>query len=169
MRTLKSINICVFAVMVFLLTGCMDNIPMLKTGYKPASSEAARMAVPQTPSFGPPLHCMVEHGRAKFDGSWHDFEPSAFDVARGQRVQVVLSRSGKLERMTFLTAFNAAGQRMLFCPLDVKPDADNKVECASMYALEDDFKVGFKRTLDVPDAVRGGQIRCSYDRAYLKK
>lgn len=161
--------VCFVAGFVLALAGCVTG----NNGKDLASKELsvqdrfemiATMAEPKLPE-GKPLHCRATEGAARFDGDWHEFAEYKFDIRPGQRMLVELPHGEQAERKTSVRLrFEPSGQKLVFCP--VLGDAaapDEPVSCASIYALEDDFYMGVKRTLDVPDAVRGGILYCAYD------
>ena len=117
----------------------------------------------------PPLYCRIGHGTALFGRDWYDFEDVDFQIYRGKPADINLSRIHGEQQMTIQALFDGSGQKLIFCPfLTVAPGAnaapapDQRISCASLYALEDDLRDGIKRTFDIPAAVRGGAITCAY-------
>jgi len=115
-------------------------------------------------SRGKTLQCVVELGSAQFQKGWYDFEPSEFKIKNGERLKIELVRKKKSEKSYILGRFERDKQKLVFCPY-LNVAKDQKVPCASYYALEDDFEHGIRRTFDVPKAVRGGTLRCGYNQA----
>ena len=132
----------------------------------PAGMNLAKAAAP-APDFvaGPPLHCIVDKGSALFGKNWRDFSQTRFDVSRGERATISIAEQKSLfNTMMVQVRFDENGQKLVFCPLKEDVAPDTKITCASIYALEDDFTLGIKRTLDVPESVRGGVLRCGFDK-----
>ena len=153
---------------ILSLTGCAD-IPYFGTASKlnlpPAGMNLAKAAAPAAIApVGPPLHCIIEKGSALFGRSWRDFSTTRFDTLPGERSVISITEQRNSDNvMTVQVRFDENGQKLVFCPIreDVAPDA--KITCASLYALEDDFTLGIKRTLDVPAALRSGVLRCGFN------
>lgn len=159
--------------LIFLLTGCLqipglDRITELRL--PPAGMNLARAAEPAPTSPEEalpvrPLHCVIEKGSAQFGKKWRDFSPSNFDVRQGERITITLAGlKFSDESMTIQVRYDEGGQKMVFCPLKDNISPNAKITCASIYALEDDLELGIKRTLDVPDAVRSGVLRCGFEK-----
>ncbi|HYD19342.1 MAG TPA: hypothetical protein VEF76_12775 [Patescibacteria group bacterium] len=155
------------------LGGC-DRLPDLaqyfqpKPQYKTLDSEVASLAAPAPAAAGSSLYCTVGRGSAKFGRNWKDFSDTQFRLTPQSRANVALPAKKGGEEMAFQAMFDLEGQKLLFCPV-VQGDPDDKVACASIYALDDDLQAGIKRTFDIPDAVRGGAITCAYKTENLKK
>lgn len=108
----------------------------------------------------PPLTCLAHGGSANFGQDWYDFSPVSFDIRRYQRQNVTIPRRWGRDEMQIEVHFADNGQKLTFCAAEEPEEGD--ILCASLYALENDFALGIKRTLDVPDAIRGGTIECKY-------
>lgn len=153
---------------LFILAGCNQTIQDLRPGarYEPMTHSTAQMAAPYSPSHGRALHCLIERGSVRFESGWNDADRVSFRLARGHRTQVALTRRRGDEQSKIIVHYDQSGQKLLFCPLP-DPNKAPRVECASLYALEDDFAQGFRRTLDIPGTLRGGQVRCSLNASFL--
>lgn len=137
--------------------------------YKPLNVPAAVMAVPPSVAGPGQLYCRVGKGEARFKDGWHHFADAAFILSRNRRVNVSLTpRKDNGKTAGFQSYFDFEGQKLVFCPLVDGPPGQ-RVVCASIYALDDDLKMGIKRTFDIPDAVAGGSITCAYQQVNLKK
>lgn len=108
---------------------------------------------------GPALTCVIKNGSANFDEKWYDFKPKTIHIYKGQDIEVSLERKWGPETMPIYVRYEKSGQRLVVCPAgDI--GSNQKILCSSIYALEDDFDMGIKRTLDVSKTVRGGNIEC---------
>ena len=88
-------------------------------------------------------------------------------LQRAEPTNVILTRVHSTQQMTIQALFDGGGQKLIFCPfLDV--DQSQRISCSSLYALEDDLQDGIRRTFDIPSAVRGGSITCSYTQEHLR-
>jgi len=152
------------------LTGCatMPGMSSMGPKFKPLNSDVAAMAAPEPAASGNSLHCRAGRGSARFGKKWLEYDETEFRLTPQSRVNVPLgAKSGGGEAM-FQAMFDLEGQRIVFCPL-VGGRPDERVSCASIYALEDDLRMGIKRTFDIPDAVRGSSITCAYDKGRFRK
>ncbi len=161
--------VCFVAGFVLALAGCVTgtngkDLAAKDMEVRERSERIATMAEPKLPE-GKPLHCRATEGAARYDGDWHDFAEYKFDIRPGQHMLVELSHGEQAGQKTPVRLrFEPSGQKLVFCPVPGDDaDPDEPVSCASIYALEDDFYMGVKRTLDIPDAVRGGILFCVYD------
>jgi hypothetical protein len=139
--------------------------------FKPAQETPPPVGVSEitTPAEGggAPLYCRVGRGSALFAHNWYDFDDVTFLLHRGHPANVQLSRVRSDEKMTIQALFDGAGQKLIFCPFLNVPQ-DQRITCASEYALEDDLNDGIKRTFDIPAAVRGGFVTCAYAQENLR-
>lgn len=148
--------------------GQMPHLNMLMgPNYSPMNSDVAVMAAPESPQRTSALYCRVIRGAARFGESWRDFMPVEFQVPRDGRVNVPLVPVRGEGTVTFQAWFDGEGQKILFCPV-VEGPPEQKISCASLYALDDDLEAGIKRTFDIPRAVEGGSITCAKDAASLR-
>ncbi len=126
--------------------------------------ELAKAAQPEISPAAPKakIYCAVEKGTALFGKNWHDISQAKFDLIQGEKTLVNIHNTKSNAEMVLQARFDDNGQKMVFCPVreDLPPEA--RITCASIYALEDDFKMGIKRTLDVPQSLRSGILRCGY-------
>ncbi len=162
--------LCVFLAPLGL-SAC-DSLPdMSRLGgnYKPVTEEVAQIAAPSVPAGGiPPLLCRAGNGTARFGGAWLDFATKDFSLLAGHRVEVTLSPKKSGKEMSFQGYYDPSGQKIIFCPVKEAP-AGTRIACASLYVLEDDLRAGIKRTLDIPEAVRGGELTCAFAKESLRK
>lgn len=108
----------------------------------------------------PVLQCEMREGTANFADKWYDFKTVSFNIRQKQHQKVTIPRKWGKETTPISAHFEDGGQKLILCA-DHSGESD-KILCASLYALEDDFIHGVKRTLDIPEAVRGGVIKCKY-------
>lgn len=166
----KPLTVSLLACCMLLMSGCLPDAHQVMAAVTGSKSDGMEMTV-DTVSAGngaPMLYCRAGKGTARFgQNDWFDFSDAAFRLHSGERVNVSFYRVRSMQKMTIQALFDKGGQKMIFCPV---PDAphDQRILCASMYTLEDDLQTGFKRTLDIPNAVRGGAITCAYDEGNLK-
>jgi len=160
------------AAALFLLLPACDLIDPPSPPIPPVS--VAEVTTPPSKPDTPPLYCKVGHGTALFGRDWYDFSDTEFMLYRGQPADVSLAREQGSEQMTIRVLFDGSGQKLIFCPLPPHAGAsaslapDERISCASLYALDDDLRDGIKRTFDIPAAVRGGAITCAYQQNRLK-
>jgi hypothetical protein len=152
------------------LAGCatMPGMSSMGPKFKPLDSEVAAMAAPGPTGTGKSLFCRVGRGSAHFGKAWLEFADAGFRLTPQSRVNVALRAKKGGGEMSFQALFDLEGQRIVFCPI-VDGPPDERVSCASIYALEDDLMAGIKRTFDIPDAVAGSSITCAYDQERFQK
>jgi hypothetical protein len=149
----------------FLVSGCAtDGVPG-----QGAAPERRVQVSSMRPSKGSSVLCRAAKGSGYFGGVWRDFAPFEFTLKDGDKTRIALSSRKGGEKAEMLGFLDIAGQNILFCPLVAAGAPEQKVPCASLYALEDDYAAGFKRTFDVPKAVIGATITCAFSAASLKK
>ena len=141
---------------------------MMGPKFKPLDSEVAAMAAPQPAGLGTSLFCRVGRGQAHVGKKWFEFADTDFRLTPQSRVNVPIKAKKGGGETAFQALFDLEGQRIVFCPV-VEGAPDERVSCASIYALEDDLQAGIKRTFDIPDAVAGSSITCAYHEAQLQK
>ncbi|MBU6475539.1 MAG: hypothetical protein KGL10_00035 [Alphaproteobacteria bacterium] len=141
-----------------------------------APQDAGQMPkVPEEPVSGtpvpqpdtPPLICKIGRGSARFSDGWHDFRDATFTLYDGVSGAVSLTAVHSAQKMTLQALFDKRGQKLLFCPT-IEGAADGRIACASIYALQSDLDAGIKRTFDVPEAERDGDITCAYTEDRLR-
>ncbi len=160
----KLITGLTFAGGMLLLSGCAMEPPI------PPVSVSEVTTPPSTPDT-PPLYCRIGRGSALFGRDWYDFREVDFVLSRGTPADVRLTRIRGTQEMAIQALFDGSGQKLIFCPFFRSPGAaapDQRIACSSLYALDDDLHDGIKRTFDIPAAVRGGSITCSYQQEHLK-
>lgn len=136
-------------------------------------------------AYGTILNCVVTGGVAVFTEGWHDYNPREFRIVRGERKTVKLSHfSAEGLNTRFQASFDRTGQKLSFCEIlrpskfgsfmsfgeafdidivdSIKLGSLKTGKCVSVYALPMDFEPGIRRTLDVPNTVRGATLMCSY-------
>lgn len=163
-----------------LLTGCAQGGGMtfdefmgkFKGRNDAAAPQAAVVPSPASVSSAPvallpPVQCRAK-GAARFARGWFDFKETSFVLNDAQGADVTLTRASGNDKMKFRGIYDGAGQKMVFCPV-VQGPPGTRVDCASLYVLEDDLTAGIRRTFDVPDGIRGGVITCAYDGKNLRK
>lgn len=139
-------------------------------------------------AYGTVLNCVITGGTAVFTEGWHDYNPKEFRIVRGERKTVKLSHISTEGLNTRLQAsFDRTGQKLSFCEIlrpskfgsfmsfgesfdidiidSIKLGSLKTGKCISVYALPMDFEPGIRRTLDVPNTVRGATLMCSYGAA----
>ena len=154
-----------------LLAGCetmgMSSLSWPGGGYGQLDSGVAVVAAPDTPISDARVNCVVGTGAARFAKGWYEFDDTRFVLTDHERVNIVLKRRKGKDTMSFQGVLDNAGQKMVFCPVRDGPPG-KRITCASLYVLEDDFKLGIRRTFDIPDAARGSHISCAFDTKNLK-
>lgn len=159
-----------FAVLVCTVTlaACGMGGPA-RPQFQPLSLDLSGDLAPRDPSLaGADVYCTVGHGTAMLDRQWREYESTGF-ILPGTGAPSTIRLDAARGNMTAAMRgyYDADGQRMVFCPLkDGPPDAT--VDCASLYALDDDLVVGIKRTFDVPQGIQGGHISCAHDQGALQ-
>lgn len=148
------------------LTACLPDMGVFSgPQYKPLTVEVAQMASPETPAQSPLLYCTIGRGTAKFGAVWAPFADAGFSLHQGEHMPVTVTRLSPPQSARLQVFFDGDGQKMIFCPVLTNAPPEQKVACSSIYTLEDDLQMGIKRTFDVPDFIRGGEITCAYDSA----
>ena len=167
-----ALKILAGAVFSLLLPACalIDTLP---SPIPPVN--VADVTTPPAKPDTPPLYCTVGHGTALFGRDWYDFADVEFELYRGQPADVNLTQTRGTQHMTIQALFDGSGQKLIFCPFltvapgsKTAPTPEQRISCASLYALEDDLHDGIKRTFDIPAAVRGGAITCAYTQENLR-
>jgi hypothetical protein len=169
MKMQKSPGIILMAYCLLSLTACLPSMDgFLGGNYKNQTIDVSQMRTssPSHPEASA-LYCKIGRGSALFGRDWYDFQDTAFVLHQGDRLNISVSRPRSTETMTLQAFFDNGGQKMVFCPL-IAGAPDRHILCASLYTLQDDLQDGIKRTFDIPDAVRGGEISCAYDQKNLK-
>lgn len=151
-----------FLVSLSLLTGCIID-------RTPPKQELA-IQIPPSPAGhrGTPLFCKAGRGAIQIGHGWDDFPDTMFVLYPGERVSVVLPNMQKTASLPIQAFFDREGQKIIFCPV-VEGPPEQRIACASLYALDNDLNEGIKRTFDIPQALSGGSITCAYQHTKLKK
>lgn len=171
----KKIKITLMFCALLAMTSC-DQMPSLNVfgpNYRPMTSDVAEMAAPLDPQAEKgerPVLCRVWGGAAQFETGIKDFSTADFAVWPKGRTNVTLTASGFFAHGTFVfqAYFDDEGQKMIFCPMTEGP-LNKKIACSSIYALDDDYDDGIKRTFDIPQAVQGGEITCAHSKSAFRK
>ena len=71
----------------------------------------------------------------------------------------MLNRKWGKDTAPLYIRYEQSGQKLVLCPIENVQDGQ-KILCTSIYAIEEDFDMGVKRTLDISKIVRGGNIEC---------
>lgn len=130
-----------------------------KKSSPPAGGQTASSTALQSRPHGPAVSCAVFDGQAQFPSGWFPLQKAEFKIRRGETDSFTL-RSKKNESRAIYVRFDPDGQKMVFCPETEEAGKGTRIPCYSIYALEDDFDAGIKRTFDVPKAVRGSEMTC---------
>ena len=130
-----------------------------KKSSAPAAQQTDSSAAVQSRPYGPAVTCAVFEGQAQFPSGWFPLQKTEFKIRRGETDSFTL-RSKKNESRAIYVRFDPDGQKMVFCPETEEAGRATRIPCYSIYALEDDFDAGIKRTFDVPKAVRGSEMTC---------
>ena len=151
---------------VFSLAGCQAQEKAISVLSIPKKMTAKKEAEPQKaprPLFrkGKAVQCSVLGGQAKFSSGWFPMATSHFEMYQGDVVSVPLLKKKGKDKVDIQVSFDAVGQKIVFCPkMADGAEEGTRVSCTSVYALEDDFIAGIKRTFDVPKLVRGSALEC---------
>jgi len=165
---MKKIRILLFLLPLFLgLSACMpteirplSEWSVFKKSPSSSASPAQSAAEPaKSRPYGPVINCAIFEGQAQFPSGWFPLQNTDFKIRRGETNSFVL-HSKKNETREIYVRLDDTGQKMVFCPETGDAGKNGKVACYSIYALEDDFDAGIKRTFDVPKAVRGSEMTC---------
>ncbi|TVQ84330.1 MAG: hypothetical protein EA357_03235 [Micavibrio sp.] len=127
---------------------------------KSAESPAFRMYAAPASSEEPLISCTVSEGQARFSSGWFPLKNTDFEIRPGTEKTFAVQGRNRRETNSIFVRFDRGGQRLVFCPRAQDFQKADRIACYSIYALEDDFKPGIKRTFDVPDAVRGSALSC---------
>lgn len=117
---------------------------------------------------GPSLFCKAGRGAIQLGRGWDDFSDTLFILYPGERTNVTLPNIHKTASLAIQAFFDHEGQKIIFCPV-VEGPPDQRIACASLYALDADLNEGIKRTFDIPSALSGGSITCAYQLTKLRK
>ena len=165
---MKKIRIILFLLPLFLgLSACVgaEIRPLSewsvfnRTSSAPAARQTGTSAGVKLRPYGPAVACTVFDGQAQFPSGWFPLQKAEFKIRRGEINNFTL-RSKKNESRAIYVRFDPDGQKMVFCPETEEAGRGTRIPCYSIYALEDDFDAGIKRTFDVPKAVRGSEMTC---------
>ena len=119
-------------------------------------------ATPDTSS----LKCTIMDGSAKSSQGWYDIHPASFNLPENVTRNIIIDYKNSVEKTTLTARHDTESQKLVLCPLH---SSKNSAACRTIYALEGDFESGIQRTLDIPDALRGGHIACSLPRGNISK
>ncbi len=148
--------------MLVLFVGCVPNkssIPFSPSFVEVKESIEVSIDAPDRTDS---VHCSITGGQAKFAKGWFPIGDTAFDIYRGDVLFIPLQKKAQKETSSIQAYFDKDGQKMVFCPKISEQQAGKKVSCTSLYALDDDYTLGIKRTFDVPKMVRGSTMLCKH-------
>ncbi len=114
------------------------------------------------------LYCEVGKGELKFGNEWHEFPNKRFTVYQEGKTNIKLRNKMDAQTKLFQIILNNEGQKILFCPI-LNSSPGRKVNCQSLYFLEDDLEVGFRRTINLYGVIKESTVTCSYNAEHLKK
>ena len=166
MRILQRLKPVFTALACLGLAACA--LPGAQETYRPLDSHVAAAAQPHYPASSRQIYCRTGRGTARFPEGWYAFSDADFILPDSDRVGVALQRKKAGSESSIMGYFDRRGQKILFCPVVEAPPGE-RIPCASLYALDDDLDMGIRRTLDIPNAMRGGVITCAYDPKALRK
>ncbi len=160
-------SLMVACVAVLLASGC--TMAPKKPTFQPLTLDLSGDMAPRDPSLPPAgdVFCVIGHGTAMIDQQWRAYDPTGFVLpGNGMMSSVRIDASKGSAHATMRAYDDEPGQKMIFCPL-AGASADGVIDCASIYAMNEDFRDGFKRTFEVPNGVMSGHISCGYDQNNL--
>ena len=153
-------------VCIFTLSACVPEGSPLSVLVSPKqkgadNGKAKRLS---RPSFSKDkiVTCSVFEGQAQFVSGWFPIEKNNFEIAQGHVLSVPLKKRKHKDSINIQVRFDPEGQKMVFCPEKIDAQKGDRISCTSIYALEDDFVAGIKRTFDVPKTIRGSALQCQY-------
>lgn len=152
-------KLCLIACATLILSGCLSTtpeptaVPALKL--QPLGVNAATIGTPIS------IICHVKDGTAKIGNTWQEFAPVTFRMEQGLQTNIPLRKQGMFAKDSLIVAarFEDSGQRLVFCPQMNVADG-GRIPCSTLYALEDDYQLGFKRTFDLEGALISSEITC---------
>ena len=115
------------------------------------------MADPATALPKRTLKCEINEGVILIGEEWYEYKPASFSVDLGQQQTVNLKRGFASKGVTMVARYDTNGQKLVICPVR---NPGVTIQCEGIFALEDDFAIGIKRTLDVAPMLQGGRIAC---------
>ena len=137
--------------------------------FQPLTLDLSGDIAPRDPALPPAgdVYCMIGHGTAMLDRQWRAYDPTGFVLpGNGMMSTVRIDAARGNAQATMRAYYDEPGQKMIFCPL-VSSAPDGVIDCASIYAMSEDFRDGIKRTFEVPNGVQSGHISCGYDQNTL--
>lgn len=167
-RMMPSMSSLLLACAALLLSsGC--SMVQKQPSFQPLTLDLSGDIAPRDPSLPPAgdVFCVVGHGTAMIDKQWRAYEPTGFVLpGNGMMSSVRIEADRGSSFATMRAYYDEPGQKMIFCPT-VSTSADGVIDCASLYAMNEDLRDGIKRTFEVPNGVMSGHISCGYDQARL--
>ena len=164
----KSLTIVFLASCLLHLPACSPDMSMLEDDYELSAIEVSSMLAPTAQiQPAPSLYCRIGRGEALFGNAWYDLSDAEFALHQGYYSSITISRRQGMETMNIKALFDSNGQKLVFCPA-IGALPGQRIACFSLYAVEDDLRDGIKRTIDVPNAIRGGTITCAYQKDKLR-
>lgn len=166
MRYLSSLTVACCALL--LASGC--TMVQKKPSFQPLTLDLSGDIAPRDPSLPPAgdVYCVIGHGTAMIDKQWRAYDPTGFVLpGNGMMSSVRIDANRGSSHATMRAYYDEPGQKMIFCPT-VSASADGVIDCASLYAMNEDLRDGIKRTFEVPNGVMSGHISCAYDQNTLR-
>jgi hypothetical protein len=103
-----------------------------------------------------PVSCQIEKGEARMQQGFAKYRPVQFMVPALGAVRIPLQ--GRGARAELQAEVDETGQQIVFCP--VIAAGESKRSCAAIYALPDDFKMGFRRNFNIEGSLHGAVLTC---------
>ncbi len=149
-------------VVALILSGC--SVVPSKPSFQPLTLDLSGNMAPRDPAQAPSadVYCVIGHGTAMIDGQWRPYASTGFVMpGNGMMSSVRITASRGSASTSMRAYYDEPGQKMIFCPTVTK-NRDGVIDCASHYAMNEDLRVGIKRTFEVPNGVQSGHIGCAY-------
>ncbi len=153
---------------LLLASGC--TMVQKKPSFQPLTLDLSGDMAPRDPSLPPggDVYCVIGDGTAMIDGQWRAYDSTGFVLPGNGMMSSVRIDAARGSTFANMRAYyDEPGQKMIFCPT-VSRSADGVIDCASIYAMNEDLRDGIKRTFEVPNGVMSGHISCGYDQNALR-
>lgn len=159
--------VCVLSV-VLLASACsmMEKKPV----FQPLTLDLSGDIAPRDPALPPvgDVYCVVGDGTAMINKQWRPYDKTGFVLpGTGQMSSVRINAASGSASATLRAYYDEPGQKMIFCPT-VTNNPDGVIDCASIYAMNEDLNDGIKRTFELPNGIQSGHISCGYDQNNLR-
>ena len=156
-----------FCLAALLLSGCAA-APQ-KPIFQPLTLDLSGDLAPRDPALPPgsDVYCVVAQGTALIDRQWRAYAQTGFILPGNGMMSSVRLQSTRGGGSAAMRAYyDEPGQKMIFCPV-LSAAPGGVIDCASLYAMNQDIADGIKRTFDVPDAIQNAHISCAFDQTRL--